>query len=175
MANSSQLPTEGCETKILAPETPCATRNLCVQQIDARIYRMVQELVAQTSGRVTGFTADDKTRIDQFYSNLLRFIEDVGNTVSDWKFFIEYKLEDIADVVINVQNETINSAVMYLVAADINLRSSQSTNINDGLLPTEKTDLVDAVNKSQTIVNSFFAENPYIDAPNSFANLPNGD
>jgi hypothetical protein len=43
---------------------------------------------------------------------------------------------------------------------------SQSARLNDGLLPTDKQDLVDAVNKSQGLIDSFMARNP-LDMPQS--------
>ena len=43
MTSPADLPTEGCESKIVAPDVPCATHNVLVQALDIQLYRMIQE------------------------------------------------------------------------------------------------------------------------------------
>ncbi len=172
MTNTWDLPTEGCESQIIAPDVPCATHNVCVLGIDNRIYRIVQELIKNQSSRVTAMSQDDKTRIDQFYDELLEYINVTGDSLSDFHYLIQLALTDLLEIVINTENETVNSALHYLVGADINLRVCQSTRLNDGLLAQDKNDLVNAINKSKSVIDGMFqAFNP-IDMPQSNPRVP---
>ena len=167
MANSFGLPTEGCENRIVAPEVPCATHNICVWNIDSRISRILQELTRNVSSRVVGFTADDKARIDSYYVELLDFINTSTANILDLHYLVEFKLVDISLIATQVENEAVNSALAYLLGADINLRISQSTRMNDSLLESDKTDLVDAINKSKAVIDSFYTNHNPMDMPQS--------
>lgn len=167
MANTWDLPTEDCTNQIVAPEVPCATHNLCVLGIDQRILRIVQELTRNQSSRITGISADDFERIESYYAELLDFIAKTANTIMDFHYLVQFKLTELVENVPRAENEALNSALQYLLGADINLRVSQSTRLNDGLLETDQKDLVDAINKSLEIIRSFnTAFNP-LDQPQS--------
>ncbi len=172
MANTYDLPTEGCETKVVAPEVPCATHNLCVWNVDSRISRITQELTRNVSSRIVGFTQDDKDRIDSYYDELLRFINTSTANILDLHYLAEFKLVDFQLIAVTVENETVNSALAYLLGADINLRVSESTRMNDSLRDSDKTDLVDAINKSRAIIETFFQNDNPMDMPQSNPSAP---
>ena len=173
MANVFDLPTENCEKDILAPEVPCATHNMCVANLDQRIYRIAQELTRQQSARVTGMTDADKARFDQYYDELIQFANSAGGNPQDFHWLIQLPLAEMIDVIPPVENETINAAVTYLLGADLNLRVSQSTRLNDGLLPQDLEDFVNAINKSKQMLDEGFASsfNP-MDMPQSSPSAP---
>ncbi|MDJ0792468.1 MAG: hypothetical protein QNJ71_11280 [Acidimicrobiia bacterium] len=173
MANTFDLPTEGCETQIVAPNMPCATHNLCVLGLDQRIYRMAQELTKQQSARVTGIMEKDKARFDQYYTELLGFANAAGNNPQDFHYLVEYSLAPMINELPPVENESINAVMGYLLGADLNLRVSQSTRLNDGLLPQDLEDFTDAVNKSKELLDTAFGStlNP-MDMPQSAPSQP---
>ena len=84
MPNTYTLPTDpaDCQGAIVAPGMPCATFNVCIMGIDARIFRMTQEMTKNVSSRVTGFSADDKARIDAAYAELVEFADLAGDRKS---------------------------------------------------------------------------------------------
>ncbi len=159
MANTFDLPTEDCEKVIVAPEVPCATHNMCVQNLDQRIYRIAQELTRQQSARATGMLDFDKARFDQYYTELLNFANAAGQNPQDFHWLILLPLAPMIDNLPPVENETINAAVTYLLGADLNLRVAQSTRLNDGLLPQDLEDFVNAVNKSKQMLDDGFSSN----------------
>ncbi len=158
MAETMDLPTEGCDTKVVAPDVPCATHNVAVVSIDNQIYRIAQELTRNQTSRVTAFSADDKARIDSYYAKLLDLIDLCGDTLMDYHWLVQWQLAPLINTLDAVENDTINSAMAYLLGADMNLRVCQSTRLNDGLLAEDKKDLVDAVNKSKSLIDAM-AEN----------------
>ncbi len=165
---AGELPTEGCSgNTIVAPGVPCATNNLCVLGIDERIWRITQELTKNVSARVTAFSVDDKTRIDSYYQALLSYAQDAGSDFLDLHYLAEFTLTDLVAIQVPVENEAINAAVQYLLGADINLRISQSSRINDGMLPTDLQDFVQAVNKSKRLIDAAFDNFNPIDMPQS--------
>ena len=174
MPNTLDLPTnpEDCQGRIVSPDLPCATHNVAVQIIDARIYRITQELTKNQSSRVTGFSADDKERIDAYFADLLRVISEVGDTIMDFHGLLFWPLADIQGVQVPVENETVNACLSYLLNGDYNLRVSQSSRLNDGLLQTDKKDLVDAVNKAKLLVDQFFDNANPLDQPQSNPRQP---
>lgn len=172
MANTFDLPTEGCTNQIVAPDVPCATHNLVVLNVDQRISRIVQELTRNVSSRIVGFTPDDKERIDSYYGELLGFIERSTSDILDLHYLAEFKLVDFQLLAVRVENEAVNAALAYLLGADINLRISASTRMNDSLLESDKKDLVDAINKSQRLINDFFDNNNPMDMPQSNPSEP---
>ena len=167
MPNTYDLPTENCTNRIVAPDVPCATHNICVWNVDSRISRIIQELTRNVSSRVVGFTADDKARIDAYYTELLDFIDTSTASILDLHYLVEFKLADIQLIATQVENEAVNSALAYLLGADINLRISQSTRMNDSLLDSDKADLVDAVTKSKGVIDSFYTNHNPMDMPQS--------
>ena len=173
MANTFDLPTEGCESQIVAPDVPCATHNLCVLGLDQRIYRLAQELNKQQSARITGLMDKDKARYDQYYDELLGFAATAGTDPQDFHWLVQYKLAPLIDELPPVENEAINTVLGYLLGADLNLRISQSTRLNDGLLPQDLEDFNDAVNKSKSLLDTAFgsALNP-MDRPQSSPSQP---
>ncbi len=165
---AGELPTEGCEGhQIVAPGVPCATNNLCVLGIDERIWRITQELTKNVSARVTAFSADDKERIDSYYASLLSFADNAGSDFLDLHYLAEFTLTDIVGAQVPVENEAINAAVQYLLGADINLRISQSSRINDGILPTDLDDFKTAVEKSKRMVDNAYDNFNPMDMPQS--------
>jgi len=174
MPNTYDLPTDPteCEGTIVAPGLPCATHNIACQIIDSRIFRITQELTKNQSSRVTAFSADDKERIDAYYEDLLRVVDEVAGTIMDFHGLIFWPLADIQAIQVPVENETVNAALSYLLNADYNLRISQSARLNDGLLSSDKTDLVDAVNKSKLMIDQFFTASNPLDQPQSNPRQP---
>lgn len=174
MPNTYDLPTDPseCEGGIVSPGLPCATHNVGIQIIDAQVYRISQEMTKNQSSRVTAFSPDDKERIDSFYDDLLAIIERVGNSISDFHGLIFWPLTDIVSVQMPVENEHVNAALAYLLNADFNMRISQSARLNDGLLASDKQDLVDAVNKSKTMVDEFYTTFNPMDMPQSNPRQP---
>lgn len=167
MANTYDLPTEGCQSAILAPDVPCATHNICVQAIDMMIYRTVQELTKSVSGRVTGLTQKDMDRIDTYYNRIIEYVDLVSQDMVDYKYLIQLKLTDIQVYAIQVENEAVNAAVQYLLASDIQIRICQSTRLNDGLLEPDKEDLLEGINKSKSVIDLYFGSNNPLDMPQS--------
>jgi len=164
-----ELPTEGCEgTAVVAPGVPCATHNLVVKELDARIWRITQELTKNVSARVTAMSAADKARIDSYYAALLAYAATAGNSMLDFHWLIDMELTDILGIQMPVENEAINAALRYLMGADLNLRISQSARINDGLLEQDYQDFVDAVLKSKAVLDeAFLSEFNPLDMPQS--------
>ena len=169
MPNTYDLPTnpEECQGQIISPDLPCATHNVCVQAIDNRIFRITQELTKNQSSRVTAFSNDDVTRINSYYDDLLRLVDIAGDSIADFHGLLFWPLSDLQSIQAPVENETVNTALSYLLNTDYNLRISQSARLNDGLLPQDKTDLVDAVNKSKSIIDDFVANSNPLDQPQS--------
>lgn len=169
MPNTYDLPTDPaeCEGGIVSPGLPCATHNVGCQIIDSHIYRITQEMTKNQSSRVTAFSPDDKERIDSFYEDLLAIIERVGNSISDFHGLIFWPLTDIAGIQLPVENENVNAALAYLLNADFNMRISQSARLNDGILESDKKDLVDAVEKSRTMIDQFYTSFNPMDMPQS--------
>ncbi len=167
MANTADLPTEGCETRVLAPEVPCATHNVAVLAIDGQIYRIAQELTRNQTSRVTAFSADDKERMDAYWAKLAELINICADTIMDYHWLVEFKLAPMISTLPPVENDVINTALAYLLGADMNLRVSQSTRLNDGLLSQDKKDLVDGVSKAKNLIDSMYVNwNPH-DMPQS--------
>ena len=167
MAHTADLPTEGCETRVLAPEVPCATHNVAVLNIYNQIYRIAQELTRNQTSRVTAFSADDKERMDAYWAKLAELINICGDTIMDYHWLVEWKLAPMISTLPPVENDVINSVLAYLLGADMNLRVSQSTRLNDGLLTQDKNDLVQAVEKSKNLLDTMYANyNPH-DMPQS--------
>ena len=169
MANTYSLPTDPaeCEGAIVAPGMPCATFNVGIMGIDSRIFRMTQEMTKNISSRVTGFSEDDKQRIDSYYEELVTFVGLVGNSISDFHGLIQWPLSDIREVQTPVENETVNAALSYLWGADYNLRISQSARLNDGILETDQKDLLDAIAKSKALIDAFYTSYNPMDLPQS--------
>ena len=163
------LPTtpENCGQVIVAPDVPCATFNVGVQIIDNRIYRITQELGRNVSSRVTAFTANDLERIEAYFVDLVDVIENIGASISDFHGLIQWPLTNLAAVQLPVENEAVNSCLSYLLAADFNLRISASARINDGLIEHDKTDLLDAIAKAQSMINRFATVSNPLDQPQS--------
>lgn len=172
MANTFDLPTEGCTDRIVAPETPCATHNLVVWNVDSRVRRIIEELTRNVSSRIVGFTPDDKERIDAMFAELLRFINQSTTDILDLHYLAEFKLTDISLIAVTVENETVNSALAYLIGANINLRMSQSTRMNDSLLEFDKKDLIDAINKAKRLIDGFWENDNPMDLPQSNPSQP---
>ena len=163
-----ELPTEGCQgNSVLSPGVPCATYNVCVLGIDERIWRITQELRKNVSARVTAMSENDKKRIDSYYEMLIAYTELAAENMQDFHYQIEFALTDILAIQGPVENEAINSALQYLWGADVNLRQSQSARLNDGLLPQDKEDFLNAVKKSQSMVNNAFDNFNPLDMPQS--------
>jgi len=162
------LKTEGCSgVSIDAPGIPCETHNLCVLGIDERIWRITQEMTKNVSGRVTAMSAMDNDRIDSYYAALLDYIERAGENMQDFHYLARFTLTDLMGIQMPVENEAINAALQYLMAADMNLRASQSGRLNDGLLSPEKDDLVNAVNKSKSMIDAAYSDHNPMDMPQS--------
>ena len=174
MPNTYDLPTDpdNCPSGVVSPSMPCATHNVAVTVIDSYIFRITQEMTKNVSARVTGFSADDKTRMDAFYNELLAKIDELGDTIMDFHGLIFWPLSDLASVQVPVENETINGSLSYLLNADYNLRVSQSARLNDGLLATDKKDLVDAIEKSKLLVDNFYERSNPLDMPQSNPRAP---
>lgn len=174
MPNTYTLPTDPseCEGTIVSPGLPCATFNLAVQILDGKIFRITQELTKNQSSRVTAFSDDDKLRIDAYYDELLRVVDEVGDTISDFHGLIQWPLSDLQGVQAPVENEIVNAALGYLWSADYNLRISQSARINDGLMINDKNDFVNAVNKSKQQIDGFFDSSNPMDMPQSNPRKP---
>jgi hypothetical protein len=149
------------------PEVPSCTHNVLVQSVDRRMHRIITELQRQVSGRVTALTADDKERIDQMYAWLLNHIEVGTASIMDFHYLTTFQLVPYEMHQPVVENSAVNSAVNYLVGANANIRISQSTRINDGMIDVDKKDLVDAINKSKTILDEEFALFNPLDLPQS--------
>ena len=105
-------------------------------------------------------------------TDLLRVIDEVAGTIMDFHGLIFWPLADIQAIQVPVENETVNAALSYLLNADYNLRISQSARLNDGLLSSDKTDLVDAVNKSKLMIDQFFTASNPLDQPQSNPRQP---
>ena len=162
------LKTEGCTgNAVEAPGIPCETHNLCVLGIDERIWRITQEMTKNVSGRVTAMSPMDKERIDSYYVALLAYINTAGDDMQDFHYLARFSLTDLMAIQMPVENEAINAALQYLLAADMNLRASQSGRLNDGLLETEKQDLINAINKSKTLIDDAYQNNNPMDMPQS--------
>ncbi len=162
------LKTENCsETEIEAPGIPCETHNICVWGVDERIWRMTQEMTKTVSARVSGITDDDKERWDSYYVELLEYIDVSTQTVMDFHYLARFPLTNLVGIQIPVENEAINSALHYLLAADMNLRASPSGRLNDSLLAPDKKDLVDAIVKSKSLVDTAYANSNPLDQPQS--------
>jgi len=162
------LKTEGCsETEIEAPGIPCETHNICVWGVDERIWRMTQEMVKNVSARVYGLSADDKERMDSYYAELLAFVELCSASIMDFHYLARFPLTNLVGIQIPVENEAINSALHYLLAADMNLRASPSGRLNDGILAPDKKDLVDAINKSKAFIDQAYDDFNPMDQPQS--------
>ena len=169
MPNTYTLPTDpaDCQGAIVAPGMPCATFNVCIMGIDARIFRMTQEMTKNVSSRVTGFSADDKARIDAAYAELVEFADLAGGSIMDFHGLVQWPLSDISSVQAPVENETVNAALSYLWGADYNLRISQSARLNDGILETDLNDLQVAITKSKALVDAFYGSFNPMDMPQS--------
>lgn len=169
MAYTGDLPTnpEDCVQGIVSPDIPCATHNVGVQVIDSLIFRFTQEMTKNQSSRVVAFSEDDKARIDSYYDELRAKINECGDSIMDFHGLVYWRLTDLIGIQLPVENETINASLSYLLNADYNLRVSQSSRLNDGLLVADKKDLVDAVNKSQALINSFYDRANPMDMPQS--------
>jgi len=162
------LKTEGCtESSIEAPGVPCETHNLCVWGIDERIWRMTQEMTKGVSARVSGLSPDDKERMDSYYEELVAYINLAADSFMDFHYLARFPLTNLVGIQIPVENEAINSALHYLLAADMNLRASPSGRINDGLLAPDKKDLIDAVAKSKSFVEQAYNDFNPLDQPQS--------
>lgn len=174
MPNTYTLPTDPseCAGGIVSPDAPCATFNVAVQIIDSKIYRITQELTKNVSSRVTAFSADDVERISSYYDELLRVIGEVGGSISDVHGLIQWPLASLTEIQVPVENEAANAALAYLWTGDYNLRVSQSSRINDGLLATDKKDLEDLVNKSRQQIDGFVASSNPMDMPQSNPRQP---
>ena len=153
MANTYDLRTEDCEPGVVAPEIPCETHNVAVKAVDALIYRIAQEMTRNQSSRVTAFSQDDIERIDQYYDKLLALIDAAGGSIADFHYLVVFPLAPMISTLPPVENDVVNSALGYLLGADMNLRISQSSRLNDGLLSQDSKDLVDAINKSRTLLS----------------------
>lgn len=162
------LKTEGCVgNTIEAPGVPCETHNLCVLGVDERIWRITQELVKNVSARVTAMSPMDKERIDSYYVALQSYIELAANDMQDFHYLARFTLTDLLGIQQPVENESINAALQYLLAADMNLRTSPSGRLNDGLLEPDRLDLVNAVNKSKAMVDKAYTDHNPTDMPQS--------
>ncbi len=172
MANTFDLPTEGCETRVVAPEVPCATHNVSVLSIDNYIYRVAQEMTKNQSSRVTAFSADDISRINDYYAKLDDIINATGDTISDFHWLVQWKLAPMISTLPPVENDAVNAVLSYLLGADMNLRVSQSTRLNDGLLTQDKKDLQDAIAKSKSLFDQLAAQHNPHDMPQSSPSQP---
>ena len=170
---AGELPTEGCEgNAIVAPGVPCATHNLCVLGVDQRIYRMTIEMTQSVSGRVSGMSQDDKDRIDSYYAELLDYANNAGGNMMDFHYLADMTLTDLISIQMPTDNDGINTAVQYLLGADINLRVSASSRLNDGILPTDLNDFVMAVEKSRDLLDHIFNTFNPMDYPQSNPHQP---
>lgn len=167
MANTMDLPTEGCETRVVAPEVPCATHNACVLNIDNLIYRIAQELTRNQTSRVTAFSVDDKERMDAYWVKLQNLVNHCADSIMDFHWLVEWRLAPMISTLPPVENDTINAALTYLLGADMNLRISQSTRLNDGLLPQDKKDFVDASTKAKELIDLMYETANPTDMPQS--------
>ena len=170
---AGELPTEGCEgNAIVAPGVPCATHNLCVLGVDQRIYRMTIEMTQSVSGRVSGMSADDKQRIDSYYAELIDYANNAGATLMDFHYLADMALTDLISIQLPTDNDGINTACQYLLGADINLRVSASSRLNDGILATDLKDFTDAVNKSKDLLDHIYNNYNPMDYPQSNPSQP---
>ena len=154
------------------PEPPEYTLNIGVQQIDARMFRIVHELTKNISARVSAIDPQDKGRMDAMYQELLDSVTAVGvagdpSCTTDFHYLYALGLTNIVEPILPVENEAINSAVAYVYAANVGLRISQSTRRNDCLEATDAEDLVAAINKSKKWLDDFFASHTPMDMPQS--------
>ncbi len=172
MANTFDLPSEGCETRLIAPDVPCATHNASVLAIDNYIYRVAQEMTKNQSSRVTSFSSDDIERINSYYAKLSDVIDATGDTISDFHWLVQFALAPLLTTIPPVENDAVNTVLTYLLGADMNLRVSQSTRLNDGLLPQDKKDLVDAIAKSKALFDTLASTHNPHDMPQSSPSQP---
>jgi len=168
MANTFDLPVTGCETSIVAPDVPCATHNLLIQNLDVQIYRTIEELIRAQSGRVTGMRATDHARYMSYFAKIKDNVNRYGNDEGiDSHYLVILKLTDINLMVEKTENDDVNLAVSYLLSAAITLRISQSTRLNDGMKIHDKEDFLEAIDKAEAVIdNSFQVANP-MDMPQS--------
>lgn len=168
MAAILDLPTEGCESAIIAPDVPCATHNVLVQALDTIIARVVQELIKAQSGRVTAMKPTDYER----YMSYFKKIKDITNAYGsnegiDSHYLIQLKLQPLDILVQRTENDDINLAVNYLLSADITLRISQSSRLNDGMISHDKQDFLEAIKKAETVIDNAFQVGNPMDMPQS--------
>ena len=168
MASTTDLPTEGCESKIVAPDVPCATHNVLIQALDIQIYRMIQELTKSQSGRVTAMKPTDHARFMKYFEKIIDMVNAFGNDEGiDSHYLVELKLTDLNILVQRVENDEVNLAASYLLSAAITLRISQSSRLNDGMIAPDREDFLEALKKAQAVLdNSFQNFNPQ-DMPQS--------
>ncbi len=163
---AGELPTEGCEgNAIIAPGVPCATHNLCVLGIDQRVYRLTREMTQSVSSRVSGMSTDDKERIDAYFAELIDYTNLAGATLMDFHFLAEFSLTDLIGIQMPTDNDGINACAQYLLGADINLRQSASSRLNDGLLATDLNDFMTAVDKAKMLLDNIYANFNPMDYP----------
>lgn len=172
MANTYDLPVENCEDRIIAPEVPCATHNVCVLSIDSYMWRIGQEMVRNVSSRVTAFSDDDIARIASYYDKLVALINATSTTIADFHFLVEFKLSPLLTELPMVENDTVNAVLNYLLGANVNMRISQSARLNDALLDQDRNDLLDAISKSRALFEAMVQNFNPQDMPQSSPSQP---
>lgn len=115
------------------------------------------------SARMTAITEDDKTRMDAHFAWILRVIETATASTSDFHYLATMPLRDLNEASGRIENPAMQTAMYQLIGADVNLRISPSGRGNDALTPQDKADLVQAVNKSKTYIDDFFAQDNPLD------------
>jgi len=157
---------------IVAPTVPTNTANIAVRNIDIAMHRMMIEMTRIVSARATAFSADDVTKISKMYAWLDNTIDTASASISDFHYWAEMPLTNIAEAVIPTENTAIENAVLQLMGANVNMRISQSNRLNDGLTPADLADLKDAIAKSKTYVDNFVATDNPLDLSHSNPYVP---
>lgn len=168
MANITNLPTEDCNTAIVAPDVPCATHNVLVQALDTLIYRTIEELIKAQSGRVTAMKPADHVRYMSYFSKIADTVNRYGNNEGiDSHYLVNLKLTDLELLVQRTENDDINLAASYLTSAAITLRISQSSRLNDGMISHDAEDFLEAIKKAEAVIDNAFKVNNPMDMPQS--------
>jgi len=151
----------GQGAEIVAPEVPVSSNNIDVRIIDDSIYRTILELNAMVSARVAAVSPDDLERIKAHFAWMSNVVATATSSISDTHFLASVPLSDIESTVVPLENGAIQACVGHLLAADVNLRVSQSSRINSSLLDTDRADLLDVYAKALRYVTDFAAsDNP---------------
>ena len=157
---------------VISPVVPDKTSNGTVREIDEQIYRVAQEMTMMVSSRMTAITEDDKEKIDAYFVWLNRKLKTATTSITDFHFLAEMPLLNMTNITVGIENPAIQSAVQHLLLADVNLRTSQSNRLNDGLMPADKDDLSAAYAKAETYIVDFMGSDNPLDMSHSSPHEP---